>query len=342
MKNNTYLKNLVRDLPKTELHVHIEGTLEPDQMLEFARRNQVKIPYRSASEVEKAYKFTDLQSFLNIYYNAMRTLIDEQDFYDLAMAYTQKAASQGVVHAEIFFDPQAHTTRSVSFKTVIQGLHNGLEEARLKFGVTSNLIMCFIRDMSPESSMETLDEALKYKSLIKAVGLDSKELGNPPQKFSRVYSRAVEEGFLTVAHAGEEAPADYIWQALNLLKVSRIDHGYHMFEDPNLVSYISNKRIPVTICPLAAVGVGYFKSVSDIPIKRMLDLGIVANINSDDPAYFKGYIADNFDALIDSNQLSREDIIKLLSNSFEASFLSRSDKDEHIRKLHELSTTTAA
>lgn len=332
-----YLKKMIRELPKAELHLHIEGTLEPEFMLELARRNRVKIPYATASKARNAYNFTDLQSFLDTYYNAMKTLVAEKDFYDLAMAYMKKASSDGVVHAEIFFDPQAHTSRGVPFKTVVSGLHRGLEDARSRFGMTSSLIMCFLRDMSPESAMETLDEALKYKSWIKSVGLDSKELGNPPRKFADVYARARKEGFLAVAHAGEEAPAEYVWEALDLLKISRIDHGYHLFEDASLVKRVAKEKIPVTFCPLASVAVEYFKSVTEIPIKKVLDLGIVANINSDDPAYFKGYIADNFDALINAIQLSKEDIVRLLKNSFEASFVSRSQKDRHIKRLEELS-----
>jgi adenosine deaminase len=335
--DSSHLKRMIRELPKAELHLHMEGTLEPELMLELARRNRVKIPYSTASEARNAYNFTDLQSFLDIYYNAMKTLVVEKDFYDLAMAYMKKASSHGVVHAEVFFDPQAHTSRGVPFKTVVGGLHRGLEDAGSKFGMTSSLIMCFLRDMSPESAMETLDEALKYKSWIKSVGLDSKELGNPPRKFTDVYARARKEGFLAVAHAGEEAPAEYVWEALNLLKISRIDHGYHLFEDANLVKKVAKEKIPVTFCPLASVSVEYFKSVSDMPIKKVLELGIIANINSDDPAYFKGYIADNFDTVINAIRLSRDDIMRLLKNSFEASFLSRSQKDRHIEKLDELS-----
>ena len=328
-----HLNEFARRHPKAELHLHIEGTFEPELMMKLARRNHVRIPYRSAVEARKAYNFTDLQSFLDIYYNAMKTLVKEQDFRELTMAYMKKAASQGVVHAEIFFDPQAHTSRGVPFGTVVGGIHRGLEDAKAELGMTSNLIMCFLRDMSPGSAMETLDEALKYKRWIKAVGMDSKELGNPPNKFADVYAKARKEGFRAVAHAGEEAPAEYVWEALDLLKVSRIDHGYHIFEDPKLVTRVSKEHIPVTLCPLAAVGVEYFKSVKEMPIKKMLDLGMVATINSDDPAYFKGYIADNFDAAIDALRLSREDVMKLLRNSFEASFLTPAAKRRHIKKL---------
>jgi adenine deaminase len=334
-----HLKKMVRRLPKAELHLHVEGTLEPELMLELAQRNGVKIPYVSAEEARIAYNFKDLQSFLDIYYGAMSTLIEERDFYDLTMAYMKKASSQGVVHAEIFFDPQAHTRRGVPFKTVVSGIHRGLEDAASSLGMTSSLIMCFLRDLSPESAMLTLDEALKYKQWIKSIGLDSKELGNPPRKFAEVYAKARNDGFMAVAHSGEEAPAEYVWEALNLLKISRIDHGYHMFEDIDLVNKIARERIPVTFCPLAAVGVEYFRSMAELPIEKALDLGIVACINSDDPAYFKGYVADNFDALIDAIPLNKERTVKLLRNSFEASFLSGTEKEKHLKKLEELAST---
>jgi adenosine deaminase len=343
LKSNTdYLKRLVRRLPKSELHLHIEGTLEPELMLELARRNGVKIPYVSAEEARAAYDFTDLQSFLDIYYGAMSTLIEERDFYDLIMAYMKKASSQGVVHAEIFFDPQAHTKRGVPFKTVVSGLHRGLEDAASNLGITSSLIMCFLRDLSPESAMLTLDEALKYKNWIKSVGLDSKELGNPPRKFAEVYAKAKNEGFMAVAHAGEEAPAEYVWEALSVLKIARIDHGYHMFEDAALVDKIVRERIPVTMCPLASIGVEYFKSVAEMPIRKALDLGMVACINSDDPAYFKGYIAENFDAVIDAMPLDEKDIVMLAKNSFEASFLSEAERARHINSLEDISSADAS
>jgi adenine deaminase len=333
-----HLKRLVRQLPKAELHLHIEGTLEPELMLELARRNAVKIPYVSAVEARAAYNFKDLGSFLDIYYRAMSTLVEEKDFYELAMAYMKKASSQGVVHAEIFFDPQAHTSRGVPFKTVVSGLHRALEDAGSSFGMTSSLIMCFLRDMSPESALGTLEEALRYKSWIKSIGLDSKEIGNPPRKFADVYAKARSEGFMAVAHAGEEAPAEYVREALDLLKISRIDHGYHMFEDPDLVSRVARERIPMTFCPLAGVGVEYFGSAAEIPIRKILDLGIVACINSDDPAYFRGYIAENFDTVIDAIPLGRDDVVKLLKNSFEASFLERTEKDRRLRELEEQSS----
>ena len=338
LSSSDRLKTAVRELPKAELHLHIEGTLEPELMLDLARRNGVKIPYATAEEARAAYDFKDLQSFLGIYYGAMNTLIGERDFYDLTMAYMKKARSQGVVHAEIFFDPQAHTRRGVPFKTVVTGIHRGLDDAFSTLGMTSSLIMCFLRDMSAESAMRTLDEALDYKAWIRTIGLDSKELGNPPRKFKEVYSKARGEGFMAVAHAGEEAPAEYVREALDELKVTRIDHGYHMFEDANLVNRVVKERIPVTICPLAAVGVEYFRTYAEMPIRRILDLGLVACINSDDPAYFKGYVADNFDVVIDAIPLGYKDVLTMLRNSFEASFLSREEKDQHLRKLEDRSS----
>jgi adenosine deaminase len=336
------LKELVRQLPKAELHLHIEGALEPELMLELARRNEVKIPYASAGEARAAYDFTDLQSFLDIYYRAMSTLTEERDFHELTMSYMKKAASQGVVHAEIFFDPQAHTNRGIPFKTVVGGIHRGLEEAASSLGMTSSLIMCFLRDLSPDSAMRTLEEALKYKPWIKTVGLDSKELGNPPRKFADVYAKAKSEGFMAVAHAGEEAPAEYVWEALNVLKISRIDHGYHMFEDGNLVNKIVKERIPVTMCPLASVGVEYFKTIAEMPIRKALDIGVIACINSDDPAYFRGYVGDNFDALIDAMPLDEKDVVMLARNSFEASFLSEAERERQIKRLEDLSSTVAS
>lgn len=332
---------MARRLPKAELHLHIEGTLEPELMLELARRNGVKVPYATPGEARAAYGFKDLQSFLDIYYRAMSTLNQERDFYELTMAYMTKASSQGVVHAEIFFDPQAHTGRGVPFKTVVSGIHRGLEEAASRLGMTSSLIMCFLRDKSPESAMETLEEGLRHKQWIKSVGMDSKEMGYPPSRLEAVYAKARSEGFMAVAHAGEEAPPAYVREALDLLKISRIDHGYRMFEDQDLVRRVARERIPLTFCPLASVGVEYFRSVAEMPVRRALDLGMIACINSDDPAYFKGYVAENLDAVIDAFHLREDEVLKLLRNSFEASFLDRAAKDGRIRRLEEMAAGMA-
>lgn len=327
---------MVRRLPKAELHLHLEGTLEPEMLLELAHRNGVKVPYASPQQARNAYDFKDLQSFLDVYYRAMSTLVEERDFYDLTMAYMKKASSQGVVHAEVFFDPQAHTSRGVPFKKIVSGIHRALGDAGSRLGMTSSLIMCFLRDMSPESALQTLDEALGHKGWIRSVGMDSKEMGNPPGRFADVYAKARDEGFMAVAHAGEEAPPEYVWEALDSLKISRIDHGYHMFEDPKLVGKVVRERIPVTFCPLASIGVEYFRSVAEMPVRRALDLGMVACINSDDPAYFKGYVAENFDAVIDAFSLGQKEVLQLLRNSFEASFLEQGAKAEHVEKLEEL------
>lgn len=333
---STDLKELARLLPKAELHLHIEGTLEPELMFELAQKNRVKLPYKSTEEARRAYNFSDLQDFLNIYYNAMKSLVTETDFYDLTMAYIRRVALQGLVHAEIFFDPQAHLSRGVSFKTVVSGIHRALEDAKGRYGISSYLIMCFLRDQSAESAIDVLQEAKKYKPWIKAVGMDSKELGNPPHKFTTVFEDARNSGFLAVAHAGEEAPAEYIWEALDLLKISRIDHGYHMFEDPKLVERVAKERIPVTACPISSVGVNYFKRIEDVPIRKMLDLGIVATINSDDPAYFKGYLAENYAAVIDGLQLRKDEVVKLAKNSIEASFLPNAEKGTHIKMVDKI------
>ncbi len=304
-------------------------------MVALAQRNDVKIPYPSPEAARAAYNFTDLQSFLKIYYGAMSTLVEEQDFYDLTMAYLKRASSHGVVHAEIFFDPQAHTSRGVPFKKAVGGIHRALEDAKSGLGMSSDLIMCFLRDMSQESAMQTLDEALNFKGWIRTVGMDSKELGNPPSKLKDVYQKARDEGFMAVGHAGEEAPPEYVREALDLLKISRIDHGYHMFEDADLVQRVVREKIPVTFCPLASIGVEYFKAVAEMPIRKALELGMVASINSDDPAYFKGYIGENYDAVIDAFSFGEADIVQMLKNSFEASFLTRAEKDEHLRGLGE-------
>ncbi len=325
----------INNLPKAELHLHIEGTLEPELMLELARRNRVSMPYRSLGEARRAYKFQDLGSFLELYYRAMGVLLNEADFYDLTKAYLQRAAKQGVTHAEIFFDPQAHTGRKVPFEAALNGIHRALSDFERETGTTSKLIMCFLRDQSKASAQAALDSALSFKDWIFAVGLDSKEIGNPPRKFEDVFKRARKEGFLAVAHAGEEAPASYVWEALRLLKVSRVDHGYRSLEDPGLVKRLATERIPLTTCPLASVGVGYFGSLEEFPIRKMLDMGLIATVNSDDPAYFGGYVSENYDAIRKSLGLGRDRVVTLLKNSFRASFLDEWAKKANLRKLQE-------
>ena len=328
------LSDFISKLPKAELHLHLEGTLEPEMMLEKAKKNGVKLPYKSIEDVKNAYKFKDLQSFLDLYYLGVSSLVDEQDFYDLAYAYFKKAASQNVVRAEVFFDPQAHTRRGVDFSTVIKGIHKAALKAEEDFGISTGIIMSFLRDMPVSSAEETLEQALQYKSWIIGVGLDSKELGNPPSKFEKVFKRARDEGFIAVAHAGEEAPAEYVWEAIKLLKVSRIDHGYHMFEDQSLVNYVVQNKIPVTMCPLASVAVEYFKDIKEVPVKKAIDLGIIVSINSDDPAYFGGYINENYEAIAEALNLNFSEIKQIAKNSFLSSFWS--SKEKYISNLEKI------
>ena len=310
-----------RALPKAELHVHIEGTFEPAQIFELAKRNNVSLSYPNVAALESAYKFTDLQTFLNVYYAAMAVLITERDFEELTTAYLRRAQAQGVKHAEIFFDPQAHLDRGISFETVINGIWAALQSSEPEFGITTSLIMCFLRDKSEDSAMQTLELALRHRERIIGVGLDSAELGNPPSKFKAVFDRARAEGFLTVAHAGEEGPPEYVWEALELLKVSRVDHGVRSMEDPKLVQYLVATQTPLTVCPLSNVRLRVVDRMQDHPLKRMMEAGLRVTVNSDDPAYFGGYVADNFTAVFDALKLSNDDMVTLARNSFESSFI---------------------
>jgi adenosine deaminase len=308
-------------LPKAELHLHIEGTFEPEMVFAFAERNRVAVPWPSVEALRRAYEFTDLQSFLDLYYAAMSVLRTEQDFAELADAYFARAKLQGVVHAEIFFDPQAHTSRGVRFETVIDGLWSAVRESERRHGITAKLIMCFLRDMTAESAMTTLEQALPYGERIVAVGLDSAEVGNPPSKFARVFERALAEGWKTVAHAGEEGPPAYVWEALDLLKVSRVDHGVRSLEDSRLVARLRDQRVPLTVCPLSNVKLRVVDTLRDHPLPRMLDEGLVATVNSDDPAYFGGYVGENFAAIAGALALPPDALAALARNSFEASFI---------------------
>ncbi len=327
------MREFIHQLPKAELHLHIEGTFEPELMFEIGRRNGVKLRFKSVDEVRKAYAFTDLQSFLDIYYEGAQVLLKEQDFYDLTWAYLKKASEQNVCHTEIFFDPQTHTDRGVPFETVIKGIHGAMADAEAKLGITSKLILCFLRHLSAEAAMETLEQALPYKEWIIGVGLDSSEVGHPPKKFAAVFKRAEEEGFLIVAHAGEEGPPEYIWQALKTLNVRRIDHGVRSPEDPELVKYLVEHQIPLTVCPLSNIKLCVFDRIEDHNIKEMLDMGIKVTVNSDDPAYFGGYMDENFIAIQEGLHLSREDLYQLSKNAFEASFLTPDEKQKRIDEL---------
>ncbi len=324
------LATFARDLPKAELHLHIEGTLEPELMFELARRNGVRLPYASVDELRRAYVFSDLQSFLDIYYAGCRVLLEEQDFYELTCAYLTRAAEQGVHHAEIFFDPQTHTDRGVPFETVITGIHRALEDGRDRLRITSGLILCFLRHLSAQSAMQTLTEALSHRDWILAVGLDSSEVGHPPSKFRAVYYRAREAGLLAVAHAGEEGPPAYIWEALDLLNAQRIDHGVRCTEDARLVERLVEERIPLTICPLSNVKLRVFPTLRQHNLKQLLDHGLLVTVNSDDPAYFGGYVGNNFEASATALGLSREQLITLARNSFIASFLSDEEKRTYL------------
>ncbi len=324
------LKDFIRQIPKAELHLHIEGSFEPELMFEIARRNHIDIPYNSIEEVKQAYEFNNLQEFLDIYYAGANVLQTEQDFYDLTWAYLTKIHRQNVVHTEIFFDPQTHTERGIAFDTVFNGILRALQDGQTKLSISYNIIMCFLRHLSEAQAMETLEQALPYKQHIIGVGLDSSEVGHPPAKFERVFKKAESEGFLTVAHAGEEGPAEYIWEAIRLLNVKRIDHGNRCLDDDNLVNYIARHKIPLTLCPLSNLKLKVVPDLSNHPVKKLLQRGIVATINSDDPAYFGGYINENFEALADAVNLTENDIITLVKNSFNASFISDEMKQQYL------------
>jgi len=324
---------LIRALPKAELHVHIEGTFEPELMFAIAQRNQIQIPYQSVEEVKQAYNFHNLQSFLDIYYAGANVLVHEQDFYDLAWAYFEKCAEDRVVHTEMFFDPQTHTERGVEFATVLAGLKRASTDAKEKLGISSQLIMCFLRHLSEEKAFETLEQALPFKDDIIAIGLDSSEVGHPPSKFERVFTKAREAGFLIVAHAGEEGPPEYIWEALDLLKVNRIDHGVRSEEDERLMTRLISEKMPLTVCPLSNLKLCVVKDMGEHNIRRLLQKGVHVTVNSDDPSYFGGYMNDNFIAIQEALALSHDELKQLAINSFEASFISDEEKQKWIEEI---------
>lgn len=324
---------LIRALPKAELHVHIEGTFEPELMFAIAQRNQIQIPYQSVEEVKQAYNFHNLQSFLDIYYAGANVLVHEQDFYDLAWAYFEKCAEDRVVHTEMFFDPQTHTERGVEFATVLAGLKRACTDAQEKLGISSQLIMCFLRHLSEEKAFETLEQALPFKDDIIAIGLDSSEVGHPPAKFERVFAKAREAGFLIVAHAGEEGPPEYIWEALDLLKVNRIDHGVRSEEDERLMARLIAEKMPLTVCPLSNLKLCVVKDMGEHNIRRLLQQGVHVTVNSDDPSYFGGYMNDNFVAIQQALDLSNDELKQLAINSFEASFISDEEKQKWIAEV---------
>lgn len=324
------LCSFIKGIPKCELHLHIEGTLEPEMMFEFARRNNVAIHYKSIDEVKQAYNYNDLQGFLDIYYESAKVIINEEDFYDLTYAYLKKAREENVLHSEIFFDPQTHTGRGIRFSTVINGIYKAMIDADKKLGITSRLIMCFLRDLDQNSALETLKQAEPFKDLITAVGLDSAEVGNPPEKFAEVFKAAREMGFYSVAHAGEEGPAEYIHGALDILDADRIDHGNQSVNDELLIKKLLIKNTPLTMCPLSNLKLKVIDDLKNHPLKKLMAHGIAVTVNSDDPAYFGGYINDNYIAIAEALDLNRDDIIRLAKNSFNASFLTDEEKKNYL------------
>ena len=321
---------LIDTLPKAELHLHIEGTLEPEMMLALARRNGVALPYAGVEEIRAAYEFENLQDFLDLYYAGMSVLIEEQDFLDLTWAYLTRVHADGLTHAEIFFDPQAHTARGVAFETVLGGIVRALEQAHRELGITSRLIMCFLRHLSEEDAFDTLDCACRHKDHIHAVGLDSSEKGHPPAKFERVFAKARAEGFTAVAHAGEEGPPANVADSLDLLGVVRVDHGNAALRDPALTARLARERTPLTMCPLSNLRLKGIPDLGQAPVKIALDRGLAVTVNSDDPSYFGGYLNDNYRAVADALALSEADVITLARNSFATSFLPDDEKQARL------------
>ena len=319
-------RDWLNKLPKVELHLHLEGSLEPELMFELAQRNRIELPFETVEQVRRAYEFNNLQDFLDIYYQGARVLQVEQDFYDLTWAYLLKCHEQNVIHVEPFFDPQTHTDRGIPFATVINGISKALKAGEARLGISSNLIMCFLRHLSEEAAFDTLAQAEPFLDRIAGVGLDSSETGYPPEKFSRVFARSRELGLLTVAHAGEEGPAEYVWTAINDLKVSRIDHGVRSIDDPELMKHLVETRMPLTVCPLSNTKLRVFDEMARHNILEMLAQGVCVTVNSDDPAYFGGYMTENFVALAHALDMSEEQAKQLVLNSIEASFADEARK----------------
>ena len=334
MPANIEIVDYIKKTPKSELHLHIEGTLEPEHMFELAKRNNVLIPYKNSEEVKSAYNFHNLDSFLDIYYQSSKVLINEQDFFDLTWAYILKCKKDNVVHTEIFFDPQSHVDRGIDFDTVINGIYKALKKAKDELNISSKIIMCFLRHLDEESGFKVLEKALKHKDKIFGVGLDSSELGNPPKKFEKLFKKARDEGFFAFAHAGEEGPTEYIWESINLLKVKRIDHGVQCLKDEKLVEKLKKTQIPLTVCPLSNVKLRVFDKLENHNLKKMLKRGLKVMVNSDDPAYFGGYLNKNLTLVQSALNLSIEEIKTLIINSFESSFLDDIKKKEWINKIY--------
>lgn len=320
------MKDLIAKLPKAELHLHIEGSLEPQLMFALAQKNNINLPYKNVEEVKQAYNFTSLQSFLDIYYAGANVLITESDFFDLTWAYLLRCHAQNVCHVEIFFDPQTHTSRGIAFETIIEGITKALQKGEKELGISSFLIMCFLRHLSEEDAFETLKASLPFKDKIIGVGLDSSEVGHPPSKFERLFVECKKVGYKIVAHAGEEGDSSYIWEAINLLQVERIDHGIRCDEDETLVKLLIEKQIPLTVCPLSNVKLKAVKHMKEHNILKLLRQGVLVTVNSDDPAYFGGYINENYEAICENLDLSGEELKTLAANSFKASFLNEAKK----------------
>ena len=320
--------SLIKRLPKCELHIHIEGSLEPEMVFALARRNGIRLPYPSVEALRQAYRFGDLQDFLNIYYQSMSVLVTEQDFYDLAWAYLERAHADNVRHVEMFFDPQGHTSRGIAFATVIEGLHRAVVDAGEKLGVQASLIMCFLRHLDEADAQRTLDSALAFKDRIVGVGLDSSEKGNPPSKFKHVFARARDAGFFLTAHAGEEGPASYVWEALDVLGCARIDHGNHSIDDASLVGRLAREQVPLTMCPLSNLRLRVVDDLAHHPLRRLMDKGVLVTVNSDDPAYFGGYVNQNYVAISAALALARGDIATIVRNGIKASLMTAADKDK--------------
>ena len=328
------MQNFIQNLPKAELHLHIEGTFEPELLFEIAQRNKISIPYKTVEELRKAYQFDCLQDFLDIYYQGASALQTEQDFYDLTFAYLQKCHIQNVRHAEIMFDPQTHTDRGIAFETVINGISRACEDAQKQFGITSFLIMSYVRHLSEEDCFKTLEQSIPFKHKIKAVGLDSSEKGNPPSKFQRVFEASAKEGYIPLAHAGEEGPAEYVWEALDLLKIKRIDHGNNALQDAELVKEIIKRDMALTVCPLSNKALKVQPDLTQHPLKKMMDLGLKVTVNSDDPAYFGGQVNKNYEEIQKALNLSKQDLYTIAKNSFEYSLLDVEMKSKYLAELN--------
>ena len=326
--------DFINQTPKAELHLHIEGSLEPELMFKLSKRNKIEIPFKSVEEIQSAYNFTNLDSFLKIYYEGSNVLINEEDFFDLAWDYILKCKKDNIVHTEIFFDPQSHLPRGIKFDTIINGIDKALKKAEKDYGITSKIIMCFLRHLDEDQCFDVLKEACNYKDKIIGIGLDSSEKGNPPSKFKRLFEQAIKEEFLTVAHAGEEGPPEYIWDSLNLLKIKRVDHGVQCLNDKKLVEKLVKDQIPLTVCPLSNVKLCVFDKLENHNLKKMLDKGLRVMVNSDDPAYFGGYLNKNLIETSKALNLKIEDVKKLIENSFKSSFLNDQDKKNWLKKIN--------